>query len=258
MDLTPDNIFGLLQSADEFPVDFEDAWRWIGYSRKNNAKAALLSAGFIEGTDFRVLLNNQQNPTGGRPVEQILLTVDCFKSFAMMAGTPRGHEVRLYFIHCEKQLKALLEQRQQRHKGRVLKLVVQDQPDTWAKRFDDEYFDEAYRITGWKRTAKGHPSCMGRFVNETIYDHMPEGTSEELRRVNPKNENGNRSRKHHQHLTSNLGVPILATQKAATLAVMRLSPANNPERFKRNMVKACGTHIQLDFLDDFDQLDEAS
>lgn len=254
MDLTPDNIFGLLRSSDDFPVDFDDAWQWVGYSRKDNAKAALLSAGFLEGTDFRIFLNHQENSGRGRPTEKISLTVDCFKSFAMMAGTTCGQEVRLYFIDCEKRLKVLLKKQQQRYKDRVLKLIVQDQADPWAKRFEDDFFEEAYRITGWKRTTKGHPPCMGHFVNQAIYDRMPEGTSDKLRDVNPKNNNGNRSHKHHQHLTSNLGVPILATQKAATIAVMRLSPSNSQKQFKRNMLKACGGPMQLE-LPGFDTVD---
>ena len=67
-------------------VDLDDAWKWIGYSRKNNAKAALLSAGFIEGADFRISLNDQENSGRGRKSEVIRLTIDCFKSFAMMTG----------------------------------------------------------------------------------------------------------------------------------------------------------------------------
>ena len=262
MDLTPNSVFGLLRSTEDFPVDFDDAWQWVGYSRKNNAKAALLGAGFLEGTDFQILLINQQNSGRGRPIEQIFLTVDCFKSFAMMAGTDRGRQVRKYFLDCEKQLKELLLKNQENHKKRVLKMVVQDQADPWAKRYDDEYFDEAYRITGRKRPSKGHHPWMGGFINQTVYDFMPEGTLGELRRVNPKNAKGNRLRKHHQHLTSNLGVPILATQKAATIAVMRLSPSNNPQQFKRNMLKACGSgpmQLELPGFDTVDgQLDQAS
>ncbi len=47
MDFSEDAIFGIIQSNNPFPVDFEDAWRWIGYSRKSDAKKCLreLSAG---------------------------------------------------------------------------------------------------------------------------------------------------------------------------------------------------------------------
>ncbi|MBW4469245.1 MAG: hypothetical protein KME45_03170 [Stenomitos rutilans HA7619-LM2] len=46
-------------------------------------------------------------PGGGSThSEQIYLTVDCFKSLAMMAGTDRGKEVRQYFLNCERDLKS--------------------------------------------------------------------------------------------------------------------------------------------------------
>ena len=41
-DLTPEIVFSLIQSDEKFPVDFEDAWQWIGYGRKDSAKIALV------------------------------------------------------------------------------------------------------------------------------------------------------------------------------------------------------------------------
>jgi phage anti-repressor protein len=254
MDLTPEAIFGLLKSTDNFVVDLDDAWQWIGWREKRDAKD-VLTRNFEEGVDFSGF--GTKSSSGGRPSEWILLTTDCFKSLAMMAGTSQGKAVRKHFLDCEKQLKDLLQRTHEIQRQRLLKLIVQDQPDSWTKQFEDEFFDEAYRIQGWKRPQKGHLPCMGSFINDAIYDRMPNGVSNELRRVNPKNTNGNRSRKHHQHLTGNFGFPILATQKAATIAVMRLSPSNRPDRFKANMLKACGTSIQLELLD-FDDFDEAS
>ena len=114
MDLTPDNIFGLLQSTNEFPVDFEDAWQWIEYSTKGNARR-LLEEDFEKGMDYvilseqedQVFIRNDKNPKGGRPVVEIRMTVACFKEFCMAARTPKGKEVRRYFRRCEEQLKAI-------------------------------------------------------------------------------------------------------------------------------------------------------
>ena len=94
----------LYDSNDRFPVDFDEAWRWLGYGRKNNALRAFLSNGFDEGTDFVVLLFNEQNSEAseGRPSQDYRLTVDCLKTFAMMAKTEAGKQVRRYFLQCEK------------------------------------------------------------------------------------------------------------------------------------------------------------
>lgn len=49
-----------------------------------------------------------KSPTGGRPSEQLYLTVDCFKQLCMMANTEKGREVRKYFLECERKLKDVL------------------------------------------------------------------------------------------------------------------------------------------------------
>jgi phage anti-repressor protein len=246
MDFTPENVFSLIQSDDLFPVDFDDAWKWIGWPKKQHGKEVLFN-NFDESFDF--LRNGVKSSSGGRPSEWIVLTVDCFKSLAMMAGTERGREVRQYFLKCEQELKQRLQKEQESKRDRVLQAVVSKDATAWRKRFEDVFFDEAYRITGWKRTVTGHPPCMGKFVNENVYDRFPEGTTRRLQHVNPK-VNGRRKNKHHQHLTSDVGSPLLAYQKGMTIAVMRLSPSQNSRQFKANMQKACGDHIQLELLDE--------
>ena len=94
----------LIRSDHTFPVDFDLAWKWIGYSRKDNAKAALRD-NFIEDTDF-LLLNSQEQKegSGGHNREQIHLTLDCFKAFCMMAGTAKGKEGRAYLSRRDNEL----------------------------------------------------------------------------------------------------------------------------------------------------------
>lgn len=96
-----------VQSVEDFPVDFDDAWQWVGYSSKQKALEAL-QANFIKGLDFLTL--GLKSPRGGRPGQNINVTVDCFKAFCMMAGTPKGREVREYFLKCERSLKQPLQQ----------------------------------------------------------------------------------------------------------------------------------------------------
>ena len=105
--ISESDIFALCQSENKFPIDFELAWRWIGYSRKNNAKAALLSCGFNEGIDLLIEKHSMESEFG-KPKERITLTVDCFKTWAMMAATQKGREVRKYFIECERKLKEIV------------------------------------------------------------------------------------------------------------------------------------------------------
>lgn len=89
----------LMESADGFPVDFDLAWVWAGYSRKERALSKLKKH-FIEGLDFST--NYCKTPSGGRPSVSVQVSVECFKHFCMMAGTDKGREVRGYFLECER------------------------------------------------------------------------------------------------------------------------------------------------------------
>jgi phage anti-repressor protein len=96
----------IAESQDEYPVDFDDAWVWIEYSTKQKGQEAL-EPNFVEGIDF--LLNRgvkQSHGRGGHNRIEIRLTVDCFKHFCVMAGTPEGKQVRLHYFEIEKKFKA--------------------------------------------------------------------------------------------------------------------------------------------------------
>lgn len=99
----------LLDSPEPFPVNFDRAWKWLGFSRKDPAKRSLFECGFIEGIDFHISVESD-NHTDLSPQEKavrarkehIFLTIDCFKTWGMMANTEQGKQVRKYFLQCEK------------------------------------------------------------------------------------------------------------------------------------------------------------
>lgn len=73
----------------------------------NWIKAQLKRAKLIEGEDFaKVYAAKGENPAGGRPRADYLLTIDAAKHVALMSGTTRGREIRRYFIAAEKSARA--------------------------------------------------------------------------------------------------------------------------------------------------------
>ena len=42
----------LLDSSEQFPVDFDRAWQWIGYKDKLEAQNQLFKRGFVKDWDF--------------------------------------------------------------------------------------------------------------------------------------------------------------------------------------------------------------
>jgi phage anti-repressor protein len=93
----------ITRSTNQYPIDFDQAWQWIGYSQKGHA-LKVLKANFEEGVDFD--FRGSENQAGGwggdRKSVYYFLSVDCFKSFCMMAGTDKGRKVRNYYLQIEK------------------------------------------------------------------------------------------------------------------------------------------------------------
>ena len=65
---------------------------------------------------------------------------------------------------------------------------------------------------------------------------------QELRTKNPKNESGNRLKKHHQFLTGEIGIPHLEKHITKLVTIMELS--NNSLDFKKNFDRVFGTNYK--------------
>jgi phage anti-repressor protein len=103
----------------KFVVDFDDVWKNVDFTRKDNAKRILVK-NFIEQIDYKKVeftemkVNSDENLAppkrvascddnmwGGQNKETIMLTVDCFKNFCMIASTPKAKVIRSYYIKME-------------------------------------------------------------------------------------------------------------------------------------------------------------
>jgi anti-repressor protein len=56
---------------------------------------------FIEGRDYEVFTKSGENPLGGRPSGEYLLSVQMAKELATVEDNEKGREVRLYLIKVE-------------------------------------------------------------------------------------------------------------------------------------------------------------
>ena len=103
----------------------------------------------------------------------------------------------------------------------------------WAKRFPDDFYKEMFRLKGWEwnPSSVARPSIVGKYTTDIVYERLAPGIVEELEKKNPKNKNGNRSVKHHQFLTDEIGHPALAQHLYAVIGFMKAN--NSWESFKR-------------------------
>lgn len=108
-DFTEELALSYYNSEEQFPIDFENAWQWLEYSRKDSAKRAFDKSEFVEEVDYKVFHINVEcaDGKGFSRREEIKLSCECLKQWGMMAGTEKGKEVRMYFLNCEKIVKSL-------------------------------------------------------------------------------------------------------------------------------------------------------
>jgi P63C domain. len=119
----------------------------------------------------------------------------------------------------------------------ILKAYIAEDFLKWQARFPRKYYQELYRLYDWDYNplSMKHPKYLGRFTNEYVYDHLPEGVLKELKQKNPKNEKGNRVKRHHQFLTGDIGIPHLEKHITKLITIMELS--DNADQFKENFTR---------------------
>ena len=107
----------------------------------------------------------------------------------------------------------------------------------WARRFPNEFYQEMFRLKGWKFPTEGgaRPGVVGRYTSDVVYARIAPGLVEELEKKNPS-EAGQRRTKHHQWLTDDVGHPALSAHLHAVIGFMRAS--DNWERFKELLDRA--------------------
>lgn len=107
----------------------------------------------------------------------------------------------------------------------VIEAYVAPHLQPWTQKFPHEFFKEAYRLLGWdyKPGQIKHPGYMGKFINKFVYDALPNGVAEELKKRLPKNEQGHRRAKLWQHLTVDTGNTHLDRQLNDDILLMRVA-----------------------------------
>lgn len=97
----------------DFVIDFDNVWKWLGFTRKDPAKRAL-ERHFTVNIDYSItyekrkfdeIKTNVKNLGGaGLNKETILLSVNTFQKFCLKAGTKKADEVHDFHIKLEELL----------------------------------------------------------------------------------------------------------------------------------------------------------
>ena len=81
--------------TDDYIVDLDNIWQWLGFSQKIKAKE-LLEKNFILDKDYKkpLYLEVKQKKNGGQNIQKYYLNVKTFKSFCLKAGTKKADEIQ--------------------------------------------------------------------------------------------------------------------------------------------------------------------
>lgn len=138
---------------------------------------------------------------------------------------------------------------------KILKAYISEELLPWQKRFPDIFYKELFRLNGWDYTVNGikkRPGIIGKWTNTFVYEELPSGVLEELKKKTPKSESGNRTNRYHQLLTTDIGEPNLEKQINKVITLFQVS--DNMKQFCENFRKMKMRQIgQMELPFEFDE-----
>jgi hypothetical protein len=138
--------------------------------------------------------------------------------------------------------------------NKILDAYVEKEFLPWAKRFEDVFYRELFRLRGWQYDPLSvkRPILVAKLTTDITYDRLPPGVKDEIKRKNPKSEKtGKYKHKFHQYLTTDIGSPHLDKLLAISIAFMKASTSWRKfiSMYNRAVPKP-GTNLSLPFEED--------
>ena len=97
----------------DFVIDLDDVWKWLGFSQKYNAKH-MLEKQFVIDIDYKIIApecSGAKNETrGGHNKETIMLTIRTFKLYCLKTGTKKADQIHEYYIKLEELLQEVIHE----------------------------------------------------------------------------------------------------------------------------------------------------
>ena len=94
----------------DFVIDLDDIWEWLGYAYKQKGKE-LLEKHFILDIDYELVFTRSgKNSNGGRPKEKFMMNIKTFKKMCLKANTEKANEIHEYYIKLEETLHEVIDE----------------------------------------------------------------------------------------------------------------------------------------------------
>lgn len=92
-----------------------------------------------------------------------------------------------------------------------LQKFLEEEKGKWVRTFPPDFFEAIFKMKGWtwKQASTKKPQVVGHYVNNFVYSRLAPQVLKELRKLNPKDEKGNRKGKYPQWINPEFGHPKL-------------------------------------------------
>lgn len=161
-----------------------------------------LCEAYLQARDDGVLLD--------KDIKKAVVAQKLIRAFARIALVALIDEATGYQVEREKdELQKLLNK------------YIAEEFRPYTPIFPTEFYIQVFRLKGMSvQSVKKRPSYFGRITNEVVYDRLLPGILNKLRELNPV-QDGVRKRKHHQHLSDDIGVQHLKNHLLAVIVLMK-------------------------------------
>ncbi len=158
-----------------FIIDFDNIWKWVGFTRKDSSKKILFKH-FTENIDYIINNTNSQiiieeNNTfrnlggSGLNKETILLTVNAFKKFCLKASTKKADEIHDYYIKLEEILQETINEETNELRLQLQNKEIEFEELTFEKtKLEKKNFELEKDINKLSKTKKKEQAKKGSLI----------------------------------------------------------------------------------------------
>ena len=142
------SFYCYLNYKNEFIIDLDNIWKWLGFNQKVKAKV-LLENHFKINIDYIKSLSHEGKQTthikGGHNKETFMLNIKTFKKFCLKAGTKKADEIHEYYIKLEETLQEVIQEEsnelklQLEQKEQQLENITQDKEKIREKTLMEQF-----------------------------------------------------------------------------------------------------------------------